>query len=288
VTAPEPGWYADPAKSADTFRWWDGTGWTRWLSADAQAPDPSATVEPATAATPAEAVTSGPQVRASVAVAVVIGAVLLALVAVGAVTALTADRLRTGPAVDPVPPKPPAVVAYDAGSRAASVKELRAVLPGPPFTCQRPQTQIGLFSSAVVCNAVVHEDYDGKGGRWYASQIFAVVDPDIVEPGDLAITADHLADGLATAYYAGVHVTVKKRELEKLVDIAPDGKAALLTLQFHYSAKGLASKYDRVVVGVFELADGDFGTWLARNPNDAPKKFRKLLDASASTVRAQP
>ena len=34
VTAPEPGWYADPAGVAQNFRWWDGATWTRWLSSD--------------------------------------------------------------------------------------------------------------------------------------------------------------------------------------------------------------------------------------------------------------
>ena len=31
------GWYADPSGRPDGFRWWDGDGWTRWLSRDAAA-----------------------------------------------------------------------------------------------------------------------------------------------------------------------------------------------------------------------------------------------------------
>jgi hypothetical protein len=35
-----PGWFADPSGKIDTFRWWDGRAWTRWLSADPAAADP--------------------------------------------------------------------------------------------------------------------------------------------------------------------------------------------------------------------------------------------------------
>ena len=41
-----------------------------------------------------------------------------------------------------------------------------------------------------------------------------------------------------------------------------------------------------LVLGYLSLLD-EFGTWLASNPNDAPDKLGKALDASAATVRAQ-
>jgi hypothetical protein len=31
------GWFADPGGKVNTFRWWDGEAWTRWLSADPSA-----------------------------------------------------------------------------------------------------------------------------------------------------------------------------------------------------------------------------------------------------------
>ncbi|MBA8793851.1 hypothetical protein FHX74_001456 [Friedmanniella endophytica] len=47
--APPPGWFPDPAGRPDTYRWWDGTTWTPWLTgdADADAPD-TTTAEPET------------------------------------------------------------------------------------------------------------------------------------------------------------------------------------------------------------------------------------------------
>lgn len=47
------GWYPDPAGKADTFRWWDGDAWTRFLSADPAAPPPTDTSP--TDSTPTEA-----------------------------------------------------------------------------------------------------------------------------------------------------------------------------------------------------------------------------------------
>ena len=302
MTALEPGWYADPAGRAEAFRWWDGTAWTRWLSRDRQAAEPvansaepaqTAESDPTAGSSPIAAGQPGPvepAVRAPLAVAILIGAVLLAFVAVGAVVALSTERLPSGPPVAPpavVPPIPKTPVTVDAGTRKASAQEFRAVLPGAPFICDPPKELAGLFGSAVGCSAVVHRDYNDTGDDWYSSQVFGILDQNLVEPGDPAATADELVRGIATAYYANERVTVKKRSLKRLVDIAPDGKAVLLTMQFHYSVKGLDSRYDRIVIGLFQLADGEFGTWLASNPNDAPDKLGKVLDASAATVRAR-
>jgi hypothetical protein len=77
--------------------------------------------------------------------------------------------------------------------------------------------------------------------------------------------------------------------LRRLVTtVATEGKGVVLTAEFHYSVHGLASRYDHVVIGLFELADGEFGTWLAGRPDDAPKKVGTVLDASSNTVRALP
>jgi Protein of unknown function (DUF2510) len=113
------GWFADPSGKINTFRWWDGQRWTRWLSADAAAPDPgpvprraahrqtAVTAEPppsaeARLAEPTDA-QPPPQSFASpdpadrvvglpAAAAIIVGGILLAIIAVGAIISLTADR----------------------------------------------------------------------------------------------------------------------------------------------------------------------------------------------------
>ena len=311
VSAPESGWYADPAGRPDALRWWDGAAWTRWLSRNAPAADPTIPVgppdqppsslaadrsrpadptSPSGGSSPAGSPPPDPAVRAPLAAALIIGAVLLALVAVGAVVALSSDRLPSGPAVAPppvVPPKPKTPVTFDPGSRAAAALEFRAVQPGAPYACTPPGATTGLFSSAVSCNAPIHVDYNAKGDDWYASQVFGVLDENVVVAGDPAATANKLASGIATAYYFDESIKVKKRSLKRLVDIAPEGKAVLLVMDFHYRVEGLPSRYDHLVIGVFELADGEFATWLASTPNDSPKRVSRALDASSRTVRAQ-
>lgn len=42
MTSSEPGWNADPAGAAGTYRWWDGTGWTEWMTEDPNAEPPAA------------------------------------------------------------------------------------------------------------------------------------------------------------------------------------------------------------------------------------------------------
>ncbi|SDR68805.1 Protein of unknown function [Friedmanniella luteola] len=160
MSAPDPGWYADPSGSADVFRWWDGAAWSRWLSRDAtvgppeQAPTLAPPVDPADAAgpppTPPAGVPADPSasagppaaapgpagVRLPVAVALVAAVVVVAVVAVGAVVSASAQRLPSGPAVAPPTGETggPAVV-YDAATRTASIEELRLVLPVEPYAC---------------------------------------------------------------------------------------------------------------------------------------------------------
>ena len=169
------GWFADPSGKVDTFRWWDGQAWTRWLSADPGASDPvpvpagpstspgrmlaepvearsaqslaadlpppdtSSGSEPPPSEGLAEYAPPNPSDRVvglPAAAAVIIGGVLLAIIAVGAIISLTTDRPLTGPAVaPPTPTETQATVTYDQATRRLSIEELQVTMPGRPFTC---------------------------------------------------------------------------------------------------------------------------------------------------------
>ena len=219
VTAPAPGWYADPAGVVQTFRWWDGVTWTRWLSHDPTSTPPrmEAVADARPAAVPPVPAVPDRTVRLPAAVAVTLGALVLAVIAVGAVVSYSADRLPSGPPVDP-PVRPAAVhtpISYDPQTRLASVKEMNFMAPAKPFAClPAPNVQPGVFRSYFACDALVHEDY-AKAEDWHSSVGFAVLDDPLIVPGDLGKTADKVAETLQAFYPTG-QVTIRNRILEDL------------------------------------------------------------------------
>ena len=291
MTAPDPGWYADPAGVAQYFRCWDGLNWTRWLSRDPTSTPPrtDVTADPMPAPEAAVPVVADRTVRLPIAVAITLGALVLALIAVGAVVSFSSDRLPSGPEVDP-PVQPAAVhtpINYDAQTRLASVREMHFVAPAEPFACMpAPNVQSGVFRSYFACDALVHENY-AKSEDWHSSVGLAVLDDPLIVAGDLGQTAGKVAITLQAFYPAG-QVTIRKRKLEDLNGIAPPGKSVLLSMELHLSVKDLPTAYDKLLIVVVELADGEYATWFAASPNDAPKEVAKVLKSSASTVTANP
>jgi hypothetical protein len=330
------GWFADPSGKINTFRWWDGQSWTRWLSADAGAPDPGpvpAVGRPATATATADfpppdpSTSSGPMlaepvearhppakpsddprptpaedlaafappdpadrvVRLPAAAAVIVGGVLLAIIAVGAIISLTADRPLTGPAVPPpAPTEPPPAVEYDPTARTYVMEELKVVLPTAPFSCDtQPRDVPGVFPSSFGCTAPVHIDYNEEKSDWVAATGMGLVDEELKLDPDLTAIAALTFNAVVVRNYDLDEITIKKRKTERLAEIAPEGKALLVSAEIHYDYRGLASRYDRVVVAVFALESGRHAAWYALRPNDSPKDVTEALGASARTVTAR-
>ncbi len=195
MTEQTAGWYGDPRGAENTWRWWDGSRWTTWLSDDAAAPSPASP--------------GGPRVRLPLAVLVVVAAVVMSLLVVGAVVWISTPRLSTGPAVDP--PAPVTVstrVDYDPGSRAAAVEQVRMVLPAMPYGCEPEGAKPPIFTSVVMCNAVVHDNYNSAGEDWFATIGIGVLPKDQVA-GTLSDTATQLFDTLRVAFFTDQKTTVK-------------------------------------------------------------------------------
>jgi hypothetical protein len=308
------GWFADPSGKLNTFRWWDGQAWTRWLSADPAAPDPGPVPSRATAssgplhtepAEPRRATVDVPPpeqgtayappdpadrvVRLPAAAAIIVGGVLLAIIAVGAIISVTADRPLTGPAVPPPPPtEAPLTLTYDSVSRAVSAEELKVVLPASPFTCDAGLRIVpDLFTSALSCTAAVHTDYDEKKSDWAANSGVGVLDEQVRSVKDLREMAAQTASGLITRNYTVEDVTIKKVKNVPFPDVAPEGKARVVRAELHVSYPDLPSAYDRMSVAVFELESGEHVAWWALEPNDSPKAVAAALEASAATVTAR-
>jgi hypothetical protein len=289
VSLPEPGWYADPGADPTAFRWWDGTRWTGWSSRDAHAAPPlldvAAPVEVAPA--PLQPEPAEPGVRLPLAVALVVGALVLATAAVGAVVSASAQRLPSGPALPP--PTPSAVrpvVQYDPVSRTASVAALRWVPPVAPYACAADaQPRRPAFDELLLCAAPVHDDYAGADD-WSASTGLGVVGPTLSVPGDPKATADKVFGALRGQFFAGQRTEVRQLVAQRF-DGAPDGTATAVSGEVHYEVEGLPSEYDRLVVLVVELADGGYATWFSSRPDDTPASTLTVLDASIATLTAK-
>jgi hypothetical protein len=302
----ELGWYADPGGKVGTFRWWDGGGWTRWLSRDATAPDPGP--EPATDRDPPPATVPTldwgaptgdpvsadhldhqepvPARRPRVVAGSILAAALLAVIAGGAVVSLAQDRMPSGPAVAP-PAAEAATVRYDPDLIRVELEEMTYSPPGEPFSCEATATErYPTFASRHSCFAFVHENYDATGNDWVSTVSLGVAADPLVSPGDLDATAEAVFDSIVKQDYVGDLFTLKKRDKEPL-DIGAPGKTVLLSAEVHFSIKNLPSRYDRLVVVVSQLESGAYGVWYAARADDAPKSMRTTLTNSAATLTAR-
>ncbi len=301
------GWFADPSGKINTFRWWDGRAWTRWLSADPSAPDPGPVLlteppapdDPSTRsghllAEPVEAPCARPRpadpaVALPAAAAILVGGVLLAIIAVGAIISLTADRPLTGPAVAPPDPtEAPLTVVYDSTTRRLSVQELQVTMPGKPFSCDiEPRTVPGAFTSAFGCTAWVHLDYNPEHDDWVAITGIGILEESLRSGPDLAAITNATFSALAEQSYDLDDVTVKKKQTERLTGVAPDGKAVLVSAEMHVADKELPTTFDRMLVAVFELESGRHAAYFAIRPDDSKKDVVEALRTSAGTVTAR-
>ena len=319
------GWFADPSGKVSTFRWWDGQTWTRWLSADPAAPDPGPVPAspiassgpmlaeavqasrvavdvpppgvPTAYPTPAEeelAAYAPPDpadrvVGLPAAAAIIVGGVLLAIIAVGAIISLTAVRPLTGPAVDPpAPTEAPLTVTFDSAARRLSAQELRVTMPDKPFSCDlEPRTQPDVFTSTFACTAWVHFDYNAKHEDWVAVTGLGVLEERLRTGQDLKEIAEATFTALAVQSYDPDSTTIKKQRTERLTGVAPDGKAVLVSAEMHVADTDLPTKYDRVLVAVFELESGQHAAYYAIRPNDSKKNVADALRRSAATVSAR-
>jgi hypothetical protein len=224
-------------------------------------------------------------VRLPVAVAVVVAALLAAVVAVGLVGSASASRLASGPAVAPPPPTAAPALQYDPGSRAASVGTLRSTLAGSPYTCApAPQPVRPSLTSAELCAAPVHQDYDAAGSDWTATTGLGVVEPDLVVDGDIKATGDRVFGSLRRQFFD--QQTEARRLVAQHTDLAPAGTSIAVSGEVHYTVKGVPSRYDKLLVVVFELEDGRYGAWFSSRPDDASQATLTALDASLATLTA--
>lgn len=299
----QPGWYDDPAGATGTYRWWDGEGWTRWLSRNRGAAAPA--VEPAPAAgpapgEPASVATAEPAVEASgpagpvlppdplvrlpLAVAVVVGVLLIGVVVVGVVVSASAQGLPSGPAVAPPAKSAARAVGYDTATRAASVGKLKVTLAGAPYVCDSSaQSVLPTLETGLTCNAPVHANYDGKRNTWSATTAVGVLPSALVQGDNLEATARTVFTSARDQFFPREKTTVSGLVAQP-TDVGPDVQAVVVAGEVHYRVPKVASRYDRLLVVVVALPDGTRAAVISSRPNDSSAAVKTALQASLDSI----
>jgi hypothetical protein len=227
---------------------------------------------------PSPGVTEPPNrgVAVPVAVGMVVAAVVAVLVVVGLVVSLTEDRLPTGPALPPPAAKAPEV-SFDATSRIVRYAAVTTRMPGTPYVCPAtPDSTPPLLSSGILCGAPVHSDYEGTSD-WTATAGFGSVAEGLTRP---------TAEATARAFFDTFRSVGFDNRPTTLTGVTTDRadlgghQVALISGNVGYTVPGVPSTYDRVLVIVLPLDDGDYAVYFSSRPDDTPKTTLDVLNAS--------
>jgi len=277
------GWYADPSGRPATYRWWDGSVWTRWLTADPNGPGPEL----------ADVVAPEPEPRRDGiavpwAIGLIVAGLVLALVVVGAVIALDSDRMPSGTAVAPPPRNPKPVVALlDRQFGQYVAGPVRVKLAGAPFDCFGKTSIPASADPGYLCWLGIHEQYK-KGWSWYARITFGVLSEGQVVPGDLRATTDNVLDRLIADGFKGVRVDPRLTAGPRpdLV-VAPD-EAMMLSGSVGYRVPNLPSTSSAVTIIVIRhAASGKHVVLCADRPNDLSQAGVAAMEAMITSLTAR-
>lgn len=214
------------------------------------------------------------------AIGVVVAAIVAALALVSLAITLTADRLPTGPALDPPPPPAP-TLGYSASTRKATVGPVSVTMPNEPYWCPRSPRPLGsLLTDAVVCDAAVHSNFRGTD-NWSATAGFGLLSAELAKP-TAAATAQAAFEDIRVRFFADQKTTLT----DQAADTVRLGghEVAVVSGEVHYRVAGLPSRYDRVLVIALPLDDGAYSLYFSSRPNDTPKSTLEVLDASIGTL----
>jgi Protein of unknown function (DUF2510) len=285
TNAPRPGWYPDPAGTADSYRWWDGDQWTDSLSSSPSAPAPDGN-----AVAPAGPPRRRSAFRAAIALLVIVALFLSAGVGVG--LWLWGDgvgRTDAGRTSAPTPPQAGAASPsaapgqLDQRSRTATIGSVSMDLPGEPYELHGdPMSVAGVFDVAFVAEAEVHEEYDGDND-WYAMVGLAGLDPDLVDGAELTHTGAATMRRLVKLMYGKHPVKITDaRWADRSVDGYPGVE---YSARVNYAIDRLPSRYDTVSAVVVRLDEKTVVVAVGAVPDGADREVARQAAESLDSLR---
>jgi hypothetical protein len=284
TNAPRPGWYPDPAGTADSYRWWDGRQWTQSLSSSPNSPIPldSSPVE-------TELPRRRSVARTAIALLVIVALVLSAGVGVGLwLWGDSAGRTDAGRTTLPTPRSAKAATPagprgqLEESSRTATIGAVSMELPDEPYELHAdPMSVDGVFDVAFMAEAEVHRRYDGDND-WYATVGLAALDPDLVEGTELNRTGQATMRKLAALMYEGHAIKVTGA---RWADRSVDGYTGVeYTARVHYAVDRLPSRYDTVHAVLIRVDDETIVAAVSAVPDGADDDVARLAAKSLESL----
>jgi hypothetical protein len=166
----------------------------------------------------------------------------------------------------------------DAATRRATLGSVGLTLPPEPYVLYPDPVQLdGVVQVIFLANAEVHRNY-AEGRDWQATVALAQISPDLAG-ADLERAGRRVLQELGRQFFGG-HPT--KITNVRGADRAIDGRPGLeFRADVYYTAHGLPSRYDRVVVWLVRGDDGGLTAAISSVPNDATSQ---LVDLAATAM----
>jgi hypothetical protein len=227
---------------------------------------------------------SAPGSGTRVALIVVLGIVLVAGAGVGIGLLVWQEPATTGAQATPAlgtETDAPAMEGLDAATRRATLGSATLTLPPEPYALYPDPVQLaGVVNVIFLANADVHPDYEA-GRDWQATVALAESSSDLAG-ADLERAGIRVLNELGHEFYGG-HPT--KITHLRSADRAIDGRAGMeFRADAYYSAEGLPSRYDRVVVWLVRGDDGSLVAAISSVPDDAPSSLAELAASAMNSL----
>lgn len=323
MTAPKPGWYPDPAGTAEMYRWWDGQDWTLAISETPHAAPPAE--PPPVAAAPApvseEASEDVLEVPAEVhdvpaelredptqrrdvprrrsplriAVALVLGFAVFASAGLGLGLVVWRDAGQGSPQDRPLVPEPrPSMGAsasgapaptgrFDSSTGEARIGRVSMTLPRTPYEAYQDAAAVPGAFDLMFAADARVHTHYDGSRSWSATVALVHLDPSLT-PGKSTHDVKALTAAQAvTERFFGGHPTTISDV--SVSDRSVDGYAGLrVTLRARYDVPKLKSAYDDVTVQVVVLEDNTMVAAMSTVPDDADPELRRMAAASLETL----
>jgi hypothetical protein len=175
----------------------------------------------------------------------------------------------------------PAIDGLDAATRRATLGSATLTLPPEPYVLYPDPVQLdGVVSVIFLANADVHPNYD-QGRDWQATVALARMSSSLTD-ADLERAGDRVLRELGRQFFGG-HPT--KMTNVRSADRAVDGQPGMeFRADVYYSADGLPSRYDRVVVWLVRDDGGTLVAAISSVPNDTTSEVADLAATAIDSL----